>query len=90
MAQPRNTRLYEDVMLLALRDEKGTIAAGSMYQYALAGAFVAELMMTERIAMESGRRKLVDVVDASSTGDELLDECLEKMAGAKRRAPINT
>ena len=36
--RPRPLRLYEEVMLLALRNDKGTIAGGVMYQQAAGGA----------------------------------------------------
>ena len=39
--------LHEEVLLLALRDEKGTIASGTMYQYALGGAILAELLLKD-------------------------------------------
>ena len=32
--------LHEELLLLALRDDKGTISAGSTYAYAVAGALL--------------------------------------------------
>lgn len=79
--------LHEELMLLALRDEEGTIAPGAMYQYAIAGAILSELMLRGRIGIdESGRKKLARVVDKKPTGAPLLDECLERIAGDKPRA----
>lgn len=76
--------LHEEILLLALRDEEGTIASGTMYQYAIAGAILSELMLQERIAVdESGRKKLATVLDPRPTGAPLLDECLDKIAAAK-------
>jgi hypothetical protein len=76
-------------MLLALRDKAGTIAPGTMYQYAIGGAIVAELLLNDRIAVdESRRRKLVNVVHSEPTGNPLIDECLERMAAARRRASL--
>lgn len=78
--------LHEEVLLLALRDDEGTIAPGTMYQYALAGAILSELMLEHRIRVEeSGRRKLAEVVDRTPTGAPLLDECLEKIGAGKPR-----
>jgi hypothetical protein len=48
MARDKPLLLYEEIMLLALRDEQGTIV----------------------------------------TGDPIIDECLEKMSTAKRRASL--
>jgi len=76
--------LHEEVLLLALRDEKGTIASGTMYQYAIAGAILSELMLQQRIAVdESARKKRAEVIDRRPTGAPLLAECLEKMAKTK-------
>lgn len=76
--------LHEEVLLLALRDEEGTIASGTMYQYAIAGAILSELMLQGRIAVDdSGRKKLATVIDPHPTGAPLLDECLDKIAAAK-------
>ena len=83
--------LYEEIMLLALRDEEGTIAAGTMYTYAIGGAIIAELVLHDRITFrESKRKQLVEAISAKPIGDPLLDECLSKIRSAKRRASIQT
>ena len=83
--------LHEEIMLLALRDEEGTIASGSMYQYAVSGAIVAELLLNKRIGVdESRKKKLVNLVDSTLIGEPLLDECLGKISSAKRRASLQT
>ena len=73
-------------MLLALRDEKGTPALGSMHAYALGGAILAELLLAGRITVDEGKRKLVNLVSDEPLGDPVIDECLQKIANAKRRA----
>jgi len=76
--------LHEEVLLLALRDDEGTIASGTMYQYAIAGAVLAELVLQGRVKVdESKRRKRAIVADPRPTGAPLLDECLEKIAATK-------
>ncbi len=76
--------LHEEVLLLALRDDEGTVASGTMYQYAVAGAILSELMLQGRIAVDdSGRKKLAKVIDPRPTGAPLLDECLDKIAATK-------
>lgn len=79
--------LYEEIMLLALRDEKGTVATGFPEQV-VAGAVLAELLLGNRIEVEDTRRQLVDVIDQGPVGDPVIDECLEKMVAAKRRASL--
>jgi hypothetical protein len=44
--------LHEEIMLLALRDREGTIEFGSMYQYALGGAILAEMLLNKQVAIE--------------------------------------
>ncbi len=83
--------LHEEILLLALRDEEGTIASGTMYQYAIGAALLAELLLSKRIEVEqSGKRKLVNLISTSPLGEPLIDECLEKVSSAKRRAVLQT
>jgi len=79
--------LYEEIMLLALRDEEGTVASGAMYRYAIGGAILAELLLEQRLRIEEPRKnkKLVTLASDEPLGDALLDESLERIAGAKRR-----
>ena len=56
MTRRSNLFLYEEIMLLALRDEKGTIASGAMYQHAIGGAVLAELLMTGRLTVDESRK----------------------------------
>ena len=84
MVDKHQLMLHEEVMLLALRDEEGTIEPGTMYQYAIGGAVLAELMLQGRIEVEESRRKKVaKVVNPSPTGAPLLDECLDRMRDSK-------
>jgi Golgi phosphoprotein 3 len=83
--------LHEEILLLALRDEEGTIASGTMYQYAIGAALLAELLLSKRIEVkQSGKRKLVNLVNSSPLGEPLIDECLEKVNNTKRRAVLQT
>jgi len=83
--------LHEEVMLLALRDEEGTIASGTMYQYAIGAAILAELLLNQRIAIdESRKKKLVNLISSTPLGGPLIDQCLEKIDNAKRRASLQT
>ena len=83
--------LHEDILLLALDDETGVVPFGSMYQYGMAGGIVTELVLSRRITLTKQKKSmLVDVVKATQTGDPLLDEVLERMRTAKRRASLQT
>ena len=82
--------VHEEIMLLALRDEEGTVEFGSNYAYAMCGAILAELLMAGRISVEEGKKKLVNPVSEEPLGDPVLDECLAKIVGAKRRATLQT
>jgi Golgi phosphoprotein 3 len=84
--------LHEEILLLALRDVEGTIASGgTMYQYSIGAALLAELLLSRRIEVEqSGKKKLVNLVSPSPLGEPLIDECLKKVGSAKRRAVLQT
>lgn len=83
--------LHEDVMLLALHDRKGTVAAGSTYAFAVGGAVLAELMLQKRIDVESVKKnQYARILDPRTLGNPLLDLCLEKLVAAKKRAQLQT
>jgi hypothetical protein len=85
MMDRRPLFLYEHVMLLALERKKGTPHFGLQYQFAISAALLAELLLERRITLEGDDGKqLVTVEDRRPLGDPLLDECLERVATAKR------
>jgi len=81
--------LYEEIMLLALCEEKGTIS-GSYVGYAVAAAVIAELMLQDRLRIADGRRKYVELTDDSHSDDSLLNECIEKIKTSKRPKVLRT
>ena len=83
--------LHEELMLLALHDEKGTFL-GTHTSIGLGGAIAAELLLQERIRIDESRRwrKLVEVREIRRTEDSVLNECLKRIRGAKRRASVQT
>jgi Golgi phosphoprotein 3 len=84
-----NLFLYEEIMLLALKDEEGTIASGTMYNYAVGGAIIAELLLNQSIAVDQPKKKkLVSVNNPELLNDSLIDEWLIKMSSAKRRKTL--
>lgn len=70
--------LHQELILLALRDDKGTFSAG-MFIYAVAGAMVSELLLQEKIAATDDKKQFVSVVDASPLSDPILNELLQKI-----------
>lgn len=91
-------RLHEEVLLLALRDEKGT-PHSSQYGFALGGALLAELLLEERLELvEKPRKKplkrgkkpdyLVAAADPKAIADPILDECVLRVRESKKpRSP---
>jgi hypothetical protein len=87
--------LHEQVALLALRNDRGTVPGNVMYAQAAGAALLAELLLRNRLRSVDNPRgaeapRLVEVADSSSSGDELLDECLRKVCDAKRRSSLTT
>jgi hypothetical protein len=91
---PTTLPLPHQLLLLALRDEKGTLAFASNVRYGLGGAILAELLLQGRVAVEpgdkKGKKKILVVKDPTPTGDPLLDEALRRVQEAKRRASVRT
>ncbi|NLH17937.1 MAG: GPP34 family phosphoprotein [Phycisphaerae bacterium] len=84
MRPDNNLFLHEEILLLALKDEEGTIASCARYNYAVGGAILAELLLGQRIAVDPSKKKRVSVVNSGPLGDPLIDEWLAKIAAAKR------
>jgi golgi phosphoprotein 3 len=78
--------LHEEIMLLVLRDEQGTIEFGAWYNQALGSAVLSELLLAERIAIDDGKKHLVNLISDRPIGEPVIDECLAKIVSAKRRA----
>ena len=58
--------LHEELMLMALRDEKGTVEwRASMSNYAIGGAILAELLLDGLIKIGSDKKKLVSLVKSN-------------------------
>ncbi|MBL9124920.1 MAG: GPP34 family phosphoprotein [Planctomycetaceae bacterium] len=77
-------RLHEQLALLALDEKRGVFTTQNV-NLALAGGLFAELLLEQRIAVDSEKQRLVDVIDASPVDHPLLNECLEQMVAAQRR-----
>jgi hypothetical protein len=91
-------RLHEEILLLTLKDEKGT-PHYAQYSYALGGAMLAELLLEERFILEEKPRKkplksgkkpayLVAIDNPKPLADPILDECMHRVATSKKpRSP---
>jgi Golgi phosphoprotein 3 len=83
--------LHEEVLLLALEDKKGTVSSGSLHSFAVGGAVLAELLFEKRVDIEEDRKKkFARILSPTPIGEPVIDECLAKVAGAKRRAQLQT
>lgn len=83
--------LYEEILLLALRDKEGTMFFGTHYKFAMAGAIVAELLLDEKIRLEGKRKKkYIEAAPGKQLSDSILNDCLDKIRKARRRATVET
>ncbi len=78
-------RLYEEALLLSLKDKEGTIEFGAFYAQAIAGGILSDLILEKRIKItEHGKKKKVEQISLKRIGDEMLDECLQKIGESKK------
>ncbi len=85
MSDHARLALPDELLLLALDDERGTRAHATELEPGLAGAVVLDLALRGRLDVPD---KTVRVVDATPTGDAVLDRALQTIADApKPRAP---
>lgn len=80
--------LAEELLLLALNEEKGTVlmAASLGLPYGLAGALLIELSQAGLIRIEG---KELIAAPRGTAGDELLDEILETIRSSQRTRSLN-
>jgi golgi phosphoprotein 3 len=75
--------LAQDLMLLALNPQTGKIrsAASSALRYSLMGAVLLDLVLQGKLTIDHNR---LIVENASTTGDEFLDQCLNEVLASPR------
>lgn len=73
--------LGEDLVLLSVRPDNGTIATKSRLGYGLRGSELVRLAASGRVGITGDR---IVVLDTQLTGDEQLDAALASLAGARR------
>ena len=79
--------LIDQLTLLALDDEKGTLLADSTsFSYATAGALIMELALDERIDLSGNK---VVLKDKTKTGDNIVDTYFESIIESKKDRKIN-
>ena len=73
--KPFNMPIPEEMLILAIDDNEGVVSASmkSMLRFGLAGAFLAELVMANKIQMAEGR---LTMASSEPTGDALCDDIL--------------
>lgn len=83
--------LYEETLLLSLKDKKGTLESGAYYLTAMGGAILAELLLSKRIEIaREKKKKFARVVNERSLGDPLLDECVQRIKQSAKRQQLQT
>nr|WP_322710882.1 GPP34 family phosphoprotein [Nostoc sp. ChiSLP03a]MDZ8212025.1 GPP34 family phosphoprotein [Nostoc sp. ChiSLP03a] len=73
--------LAQDLMLLALNPQTGKIhfAASSALRYSLMGTVLLDLVLQGKLTIDNNH---LMVANASTTGDEFLDQCLNEVVAA--------
>ena len=81
--------LAEELLLLSLNDEKGSVmfTAATGLAFGLAGAVLMELAARESIKVEG---KNLVVTNPRDTGDAILDECLGVLRGAAKTQTVQS
>ena len=79
--------LHEEIMLLALRDKEGTIAAGPTYQYAIGAAVLAELLLSERIVVDQSIRRSLSTLSVLRLSGNLCWMIVSKRLSQLRDVP---
>ena len=91
--------LHEEVTLLALSDEKGTVETGNWYKQVVGGAVLAELMRRDHVRVQTkneahatgslfDRKPKLVVTNPQPSGDSLVDEWLKKIMASEKLRPV--
>jgi len=76
--------LYEEILLLALDDDKGTTSGAGMFAMAMGGAILAELVSLQAVNLSSDKKKTVTATASFRVDDPLLNEALQLINAAKK------
>ena len=79
--------LHEQLLLLVLRDRKGTVDyRAGFYNLAMGGAILAELAFAEVVRIEESRKAFVEAAPATGRPrDEIMAEALDRVRNSKKR-----
>ena len=79
--------LHEQLLLLVLRDHKGTVDyRAGFYNLAMGGAILAELALAGVIRIEESKKAFVEAMPGTDRPrDEIMAEALERVRNARRR-----
>lgn len=81
--------LHEQLLLLALNDDKGTMQ-GQSFEVGAAGAILAELLLHGQLAIEAVKKKQFIVIARNeATDDPLMDEIVQRIRTAKKRNQVS-
>jgi golgi phosphoprotein 3 len=76
--------LYEEILLLALDEDKGTADGAGFYAKAMGGAILAELAMTGAVSIAGDKKKKVSLGRRGRLDDPILEECRVMVEEAKK------
>ena len=85
-AKPKpGLHLQEEILLLALQDDEGTVESQvtRSYAYALGGGILVELLLAGRIGVSPDDKATVNAVDIAPLGEAVLDDWLSQVYAAK-------
>lgn len=77
---------YEEIMLLALREEDGKVEVKTYYEYQslVAAALLAELVILGRAKITDPKKHTVELTSSEPTGNDLLDHALSMVVDSKK------
>jgi hypothetical protein len=80
--------LLEELLLLTLDDEKGTVIPNTLKRssYALSGAALAELALSGRVSVDDSG--CLEATDSKETGDLILESMLRKIQTSKKKRKL--
>lgn len=80
--------IIEELFLLALDEEKGNILpfAKKTLAYGISGGILAELALLRKVCSNENHR--LELVDATPTGDEILDEVLQEIQSSEKQRKL--
>lgn len=79
---------YEEILLLALKDETG-LTSVDFLELSIAGAIMADLLMTQRIVIGKTKKKLVTVIDEKTLNDPVIDTCFDMIKAHKKELSMD-